>query len=189
MDRRLFIALLASGLATHPARAAALPYVLDRETSTVAFTYQMNGQSLTGRMPVKSAEIMLDVDNPPNSRVSAEIDAASADAGPFYATEAMKSESVLDTAHFPTIRFRSERIEGNVNKAAVTGLLTVRDITERMTLDAVLYRQRGTQAGDRTNLSILMTGDIDRRRFGAGGYPAIVGPVIRLQILTRITRA
>ena len=174
---------------THRKRAAARPYLLNRETSTVAFTYLLNGQPVTGRMPVKSADILLDVDNPPNSRVSAEIDAAGANAGPFYATEAMKSESVLDTAHFPTIRFRSERIEGDVNKSNVTGLLTVRDVTKRIVLEAVLYRQRGTQAGDRTNLSILMSGDIDRRQFGAGGYPAIVGPVIRLQILTRITLA
>lgn len=189
MDRRLFIALAATAVAASPVRAEARAYLLDRENSTVAFTYRMNGQPFTGRMPVRAADILLDVDNPPNSRVSAEIDAAHADAGPFYATEAMKSESVLDTAHFPTIRFRSERVIGTVNKATVTGLLTVRDVTERIDLDAVLYRQRGTVEGDRRNLSILMTGDIDRRRFGAGGYPAIVGPVIRLQILTRITLA
>lgn len=189
MDRRLFIALAASGLVARPARAAARPYLLDRDNSTVGFTYRMNGQPFTGRMPVKTAEILLDVDTPANSRVSAEIDAARADAGPFFATEAMKSASVLDTVHFPTIRFRSERITGTVHKAGVTGLLTVRDVTERIDLDAVLYRQRGTEEGDRRNLSILMTGEIDRRRFGAGGYPAIVGPGIRLQILTRITLA
>lgn len=189
MERRIFIALLAAGLAAHPARATARPYLLDRANSTVTFTYQMNGQPFTGQMPVASADILLDVDNPPNSRVSAEIDAAGADAGPFYATEAMKSESVLNTAQFPTIRFRSERVEGTVERAKVHGLLTVRDVTKDITLDTVLYRQRGTDAGDRSKLSILLTGEIDRRRFGAGGYSAIVGPVIRLQILTRITLA
>lgn len=189
MNRRQFIALAATGLAARPALAATHPYLLDRENSTVAFTYQMNGQPFTGRMPVNSADIMLDVDNPPNSQVSAEINAAKANAGPFYATEAMKSETVLDTAHFPMITFRSERIAGTVHKATITGLLTVRDVTERIDVDAVLYRQRGSAEGDRRNLSILMTGEIDRRRFGAGGYPAIVGPMIRLQILTRITLA
>ena len=189
MDRRLFIAFSAAALAARPATAAALPYQLDRQASTVAFTYLMNGQSMTGRMPVLSADILLDVDNPTSSRVTAEIDAAHADAGPFYATEAMKGVSVLDTEHFPTIRFRSERIEGTAWGAKVRGPVTVRDITEEIELDAVVYRQRGTAEGDRRNLSILMTGDIDRRRFGAGGYPTIVGPTIRLQILTRITRA
>lgn len=189
MDRRLFIAISGSVLVARPALAVARPYLLDSQNSTVAFTYQMNGQPFTGRMEVASADIILDVDNPPNSRVSADIDAASADAGPFYATEAMKSQSVLDTARFPTIRFRSERIEGTVQRATVTGPLTIRDVTERITLDAVLYRQRGTVEGDRRNLSILLTGDVDRRRFGAGGYPSIVGPMIRLQILTRIRLA
>jgi polyisoprenoid-binding protein YceI len=189
MDRRMFTALLGTALLATPALAAPRRYLLDRENSTVAFTYRMNGQALTGRMPLASADIMLDVDNPPNSQVSAEIDASRADAGPFYATEAMKSESVLDTAHYPLIRFRSDRVEGTVQRARVHGLVTIRDVTERFSLDTVLYRQRGTEEGDRSRLSILLTGDIDRRRFGAGGYPAIVDPVIRLQILTRITLA
>ena len=77
----------------------------------------MNGQSMTGRMPVRSADILLDVDTPSASKVSAEIDAAGADAGLFYATEAMKGVSVLDTAEFPTIRFRSEKIEGSARGA------------------------------------------------------------------------
>ena len=189
MDRRFFVPLAAAALAARPVKAAALPYLLDRQTSTVAFTYLMNGQAMTGRMPVLSADILLDVDNPSASHVNAEIDAAHANAGPFYATEAMKSAGVLDTAHFPTIRFRSERIEGTARGATIRGPVTVRDVTEEIVLDAVVYRQRGTEEGDRRHLSILMTGNIDRRRFGAGGYPAIVGPTIRLQILTRITRA
>lgn len=185
----MFTAVLGTAILATPALAEPRRYVLDRENSTVAFTYRMNGQALTGRMPVASADIMLDVDNPPNSQVSAEIDANRADAGPFYATEAMKSENVLDTTHYPLIRFRSDQVEGTVHRARVHGQLTVRDVTKPITLDTVLYRQRGTEEGDRSRLSILLTGEIDRRQFGAGGYPAIVDPVIRLQILTRITLA
>lgn len=186
MDRRLFIALAGSAMALSPAAAATRAYELDRENSVVAFTYQMNGQPVTGRMPIRSADVLVDVDSPPASSVTAEIDAANADAGPFFATEAMKSESVLDTAHYPTISFRSQRIEGTVHNARVWGPLTIRNVTEEIELTAVLYRQRGVEEGDRSKLSILMTTTVDRRRFGAGGYPAIVGPMIRLQILTRI---
>ncbi|MBT8424725.1 MAG: YceI family protein [Silicimonas sp.] len=189
MDRRLFLALAGTSLAVRPAHAAASRYNLDRANSTVAFTYRMNGQPMTGRMPVASADILLDVDQPPNSRVAAEIDAGRADAGPFYATEAMKSQSVLYTARYPRISFRSEAINGSIHGARIQGPLTVRNVTEPITLDAVIYRQRGTVEGDRRNLSILMTGTIDRRRFGAGGFPDIVDPTIWLQILTRITLA
>lgn len=189
MDRRLFLTLACMSLAARPAGAAPRRYDLDRANSTVAFTYRMNGQPLTGRMPVASAEILLDVDRPANSRVAAEIDAAHADAGPFYATEAMKSESVLDTRRHPSIIFRSEAIDGTIHGARIRGPLTVRGVTRDITLDAQVFRQRGTVEGDRRNLSILMTGTIDRRQFGAGGYPSIVDPAIRLQILTRITLA
>lgn len=189
MDRRLFIALMGSALTARPVAAKALIYRLDRTASTVAFTYQMNGHPFTGRMPVLSADILLDLDNPPASRVRADIDVSGADAGPFYATEAMKSESVLDTAHYPSIRFESSSTEGTARGATVHGALTIRDITEKIALDAVIYRRRGTEEGDRKNLSILLSGNVDRRRYGASGYPAIVGPTIHLQILTRITQA
>lgn len=166
-----------------------MPYRLDRAASVVAFTYQMNGRPYTGRMPVASADILLDVDRPANSRVTAEIDASRADAGPFYATEAMKSASVLDTQHYPLISFRSEKVTDIPKGARVEGPLTIKEVTRGFALDAQLYRPKGTQQGDRRVLSILMTGTLDRRQFGAGGYPAIVGPAIRLQILTRITLA
>ena len=189
MHRRAFIALAGSTLAAYPAVAAPRKYLLDRENSVVGFTYQMNGSPVTGRMPVKSADIVLDVDRPSTSKVSAEINAARANAGLFFATEAMKSRSVLNTSRFPTIRFQSVKITGTVRSARMIGQLTVRDITEEIALDTVLYRQRGTEEGDRRKLSILMTAQIDRRRFGAAGFPSIVAPMIRLQILTRITLA
>lgn len=189
MHRRTFIALAGSALAARPAVAAPRKYLLDQENSVVGFTYQMNGNPVNGRMPLNSADIMLDIDRPSASRVSAEINAAGAKAGPFYATEAMKSGSVLNTSRFPTIRFQSGKIAGTAQSARITGQLTVRDVTEDVVLNTTLYRQRGTEEGDRRRLSILMTGQIDRRRFGAGGFPTIVAPTIRLQILTRITLA
>lgn len=186
MIRRRFIAGAGAAVLAGPVLAAPRPYRLDRDTSTVAFGYRMNGQPFTGRMPVASADILLDVDSPSASRVSAELDAARADAGPFYATTAMKSESVLDVARYPRIIFRSQQIAGTARGATITGALTIRGVTRQIALDAILYRQRGAEPGDRSRMSILMTGSVDRRDFGAGGYLSIVEPTIRLQILTRI---
>lgn len=188
MDRRLFLALAGATLAARPSGAAPLPYTLDAAQSTVAFTYTMNGAPQTGRMPILSADIVLDVDRPANSRVAADIDASRADAGPFYATEAMKSPGVLDVGRHPVIRFRSTRVRDTRGGATITGPLTVRGVTREIALEAKLFRPAGTKAGDRSRLSILMTGSLDRREFGAGGYPNIVGPTIRLQILAGIVR-
>ncbi|MEK6217154.1 MAG: YceI family protein [Boseongicola sp.] len=186
MDRRNFLILAAAiGLAT-PAIAAPRPYRLDRENSTVGFSYQLNGQRLTGRMPVKSASIVLDVDHPSRSRVEAVLNAARANAGPFYATAAMKSSAVLDTDNYPEIRFVSKSIENKLNGARIKGEITIRDITRAIELNATIFRQRGTEVGDRRKMSILMTGRVNRHDFGATGFSNLVAPSIVLNILTRI---
>ena len=189
MNRRQTILGLAALAAPTSLWAAPARYLLDRETSTVGFTYTLNGNKSNGRMPVRAAEIMLDVDRPSNSKVSAEVDVRKADAGVFFATDAMLSESVLNAKRFPTIKFQSLSISGNIHKAVVEGRLTIRDVTETVRFDAQLFRQRGTEGGDRRKLSILMSGEIDRRRFGADGFSNLVGPMIGLDILTRVTLA
>ena len=189
MKRRSLILAGAALAVTGPALAGADPYILEPETSVVGFTYTLNGQRLNGRMPIKSADISVDVDRPSNSRVLAVIDADRADAGPFYATAAMKSDAVLDTAHFPEIRFATRDIENKITNARVLGDLTIRGVTRPAELSATLFRQRGEAAGSREKLSILLTGRVDRRDYGATGYPNLVQPQITLNILTRINRA
>ncbi len=189
MNRRQTLLGLAALAAPTALWAAPARYLLDRDTSTVGFSYTLNGGATNGRMPVRSADILLDIDRPSNSKVSAEVDVRNADAGVFFATEAMLSDSVLDAQRFPTISFRSQSITGTIHKAVVEGSLTIRDVTETVRFDAQLFRQRDTEEGDRRKLSILMSGKIDRRRYGANGFPNLVGPTIGLDILTRITLA
>ena len=189
MKRRSFLALTGAALAARPAIAAPERFALDVANSTVVFTYRLNGNKVNGRIPVSSADITLDRRNLAASRVAAVIDAARADAGPFYATQAMNSQAVLDIANFPTMSFESKNISGRISKAKITGALTIRDVTRDITLDAAAYKQRGTDDDGVNKMSILMTGNVDRRDFGASGFPQFVAPMIRFQILTRITRA
>jgi len=71
----------------------------------------------------------------------------------------------------------------------VNGLLTMRGVTKPIAMQANIYRQRGSAANDVSRLSVLLTGTVDRRLFGADGFPAIVGPNIKFEVLTRIDRA
>ena len=91
------------------------------------------------------------------------------------------------TAHNPCHR-RSTRITGTLSAARVEGLLTVRDTTRPVMLQAGLYRQRGTDPADLTRLTVLLTGQIDRHAFGVTGFPDLVGPTISLRIVARIER-
>jgi polyisoprenoid-binding protein YceI len=189
ITRRTMIATLAAAYVARPAAAAPVRYLLDRETSQIGFSYVLNGNSMKGSAIVDSADVLLDVERPARSKVSAVIDVTRANAGIFFATEAMKGAQVLDTDRFPTIQFQSEKIEGTVTKATMTGKLTIRDVTRTEQLTAQLFRQQGRQPGDFSKLSILMSGTIDRRAYGADGFLNFVGPQIGLDILTRITRA
>ena len=184
MIRLIFILLC---LVQAPAHAAPESYRLDASRSTVSFTDDLDSAAKIGRMPVRSADL-LDLDNVSASRVLVTLDAHAARAGFILATEAMKSRQVLDTARFPDIHFRSTRIRGDLRSATVTGELTLRGVTRPVTLEARLFRQRGTQANDRNNLVVELTGDISRAAFGANGYRNLVGDTIRLRIIARISR-
>lgn len=66
--------------------------------------------------------------------------------------------------------------------------MTIRGVTRPIVLAAQVFRQRDTQEGDRSRLSVLLTGTVDRRDFGADGFAQFVGPEIRIEILTRLDR-
>ncbi len=171
-----------------PLHAGPENYRLDVARSSVNFNYILDGVEKSGSMPVTSADLLIDLDNVPTSRVLVTLNARAARAGFIFATEAMKSRSVLDTARFPEIHFRSTRIRGTLRDATVEGNLTVRGVTRPVTLDARLFRQRGTAVTDRSNLLIELTGGIDRASFGADGYKALVGDHIKLRIVARIMK-
>ncbi|WP_283426523.1 YceI family protein [Shimia sagamensis] len=180
-----FLHLLIWATALH---AAPQQYYLDGDASVVGFTYYLNGVKTEGQMPVHSAELFLDLRNIERSRIDVTLNPQKAVAGFVFATEALKGARVLDVRNHPTIRFVAREITGSIHKAQVTGDLTVRGISKPVTLSAQLFRQRGTKVGDLDNLSILLTGKLDRTEFGATGYQDFVGRQIDLTILARVRR-
>ena len=182
------LAILLLCLAAAPALADPERYRLDAARSTVGFSYTFNGAAKAGQMPVKAAEILIDVHDVTASEVSVTLDARNARAGFIFATQAMNSPQVLHTAKYPTIHFRSTRISGTLSGATVTGNLTVRGVTRPVALTARLYRQRDTNPNDLNDLAILLTGAISRSAFGATGYPNDVGDQIGLRIIARVVK-
>ena len=183
-----FPALIAIMVAATATLAAPVQYTLDAARSTVGFSFDFQGAQQTGTMPVSRANMLIDLDNVPASSVDVTLDPSGARAGVIFLTQTMKGPNVLDTARFPEIRFVSRRFTGDLNGASVTGDLTVRDITRPVTLKAGLFRQRGTQEGDRDALAVLLTGAISRAAFGADGFPGFVGDQIALRIIARIEK-
>ncbi len=188
--RILLAALLLSigALSAPSGNAAPQAYALEAEKSRVGFAYRLNGEPMKGHMPVKQADIRIDFADFSKSTIDVVLDVKRARGGVFYATEALRSPSVLHVARYPEIRFRTTRITRRGNGAIVEGLVTIRGITRPLALEAQLFRQKGRPKGDLSQLTVLLTGALNRHDFAASGYRDIVGPKIDLRIIARIRR-
>jgi len=114
--------------------------------------------------------------------VSVTIDVPSARTNVPFVTDILKSPDVLHAKAHPKATFRSTRITGSGNNAKIDGMLTLKGITKPATLNAKLFRPKGTAANDKSNLIFKITGQIDRRAFNADAYAKEVGPKIDLNI-------
>lgn len=198
LDRRRLIALATLGAATvvldraaglglvTPARAAARRYVLDAARSTVRFETDFGPDKITGNMPVSAADVILDFANVANCRVAVRLDVSTASASFPFAAQALKGPKVLDAASHPEIIFQSTAVTRNGDGARVAGDITIRGVTRPIVLDATIYRQSGTAAGDLSHLSVHLTGRVRRSDFGATGWADMVDDEVRIDILARI---
>lgn len=190
--RSLLIGLAAFPLASKLSAAPA-KYGLVPDGTDVGFTFDLSGVPQKGSMPIRSADIQVDPNRLQNSKVTVVLDVAKARTRLPFARGPMLSASVLNAQMYPTIRFVSTKVQlgpgGRISEGAkISGDLTVRGVTRPVTLNANLYRRPGTAADDLEHLSIGLTGTLNRRDFGATGYPDLVNNTVGLDIHAEIMR-
>ena len=84
-----------------------------------------------------SVDLALDEEDLPRSSAAVTIEAASIETGAEQRDADLRSPNFLDAERFPTLTFRSRRIERAANDGyRVIGDLTIRDVTREVTLDA-----------------------------------------------------
>jgi len=125
--------------------------------------------TVKGRFTTVSGTIEVDEQNPDRSRVEAEIATATLVTGAEQRDQHLRSPDFLDVEKFPTISFRSKRIQGTTKNPGdefrVTGDLTIHGTTREVTLDAV-YEGTGKDPWGGERVSFSATTKIDRRDFG-----------------------
>jgi polyisoprenoid-binding protein YceI len=172
-----------------PALAVPRSYALQAEASTVAFAWDFGEDEIRGNMPVARADLQIDFQAVANSKVNVDVDVTEAEAGFPFASQAMKGPKVLDAKNYPQIHFVSTAVRKTDSGAAIDGMITVRGVTRPMTFDARIYRQAGTDPNDLSQLTILLTGALNRSEFGANGWSTLAGDQVRLQITANIRQA
>lgn len=190
MFRRHFLLGALATFAT-PTLAAPQRYKILPKGSEITFAFTLNGSAVKGSLPISQADLRIDPDNLAASSADVSADVRRARTGFVFATEAMKSASVLDAKRFPQTSFKSTRITlgpgGRISSGAtLDGRLTLRGVTKPIRLRADLFRAPGTSANDLSRLSVVLTGALNRTDFGAAGYPELVADKVGLTIRANI---
>jgi polyisoprenoid-binding protein YceI len=141
-------------------------YAIDTQKSSVKFS----GRHMFGLLPVRGTFRIgsgtVTVAEPvTDSKVRAEVDAASFHTGHDRRDTDVRSASFLDAERHPVITFESDRVEAD----NIIGTLTVRGVSRPVTL---VVEATGATASEFTARA---TTRIDRRNFGVTGAPGLAG--------------
>mgnify|MGYP003681888048 CR=1 FL=1 len=142
-------------------------------------------------MQVATAEILVDPANLAASRVDISLDVDSVRTPLPFARQALIGPDMLDVGQFPTVRFTSTKVrlaaDGRLSGGAtISGNLTVHGVTRQVTLDAGLFRAKGSAPDDLSLLTVQLSGQLSRSAFGASGYGDLVGDPVDLNIVAII---
>jgi polyisoprenoid-binding protein YceI len=106
-------------------------------------------------------------EDPRESSVVVTIDTATIDTIHPKADEHLRGEMFLDVERYPTITFRSTAVRHrDGDRWAITGDLTIRDVTREIVLDTVFNGALPAGKVAQAKLGFTATTEIDRRDFG-----------------------
>jgi polyisoprenoid-binding protein YceI len=177
--------------------ATSTRWEIDPAHSGVHFSVRhMMIANVRGEFGRVSGRVELDPTDIPRGSVHAVIDAASINTREAQRDQHLRSPDFLDAQAYPTLEFRSTRIERKGNdRLAVTGELTIRGITREVTLsvetDGVEHRdpygnlRRGATATatlNRTDFGLTWNAALE-----AGGF--LVGEEVKVTIDVQLLRA
>lgn len=174
-------------------------WVIDPTHSLVEFSAKhMMITTVKGRFGGLTGTVTVDRGNPGRSTAEVTIDAASIDTRTEQRDQHLRSPDFLDVQNYPSIAFRSTRVEGRFlapgDGFALVGTLTIRGVTREVALDVVFDGQgKDPWGGERTGFSA--TTKIDRRDFGlvwnqaleTGGF--LVSNEVKISLEVQATKA
>lgn len=150
--------------------AAATPtgtsWKLDATHTSVEFSAKhLMITTVKGRFADVAGSVTVNGASPADASVDITIQAASIDSRTEQRDAHLRSADFLDVEKYPTITFKSTKIEGSRDEFTLTGDLTIHGTTKSVTL-AVAFEGEGKDPWGGTRMGFSATGKIDRRDFG-----------------------
>jgi len=152
--------------------AAALPeartYDIDASHSSATFKVRhLMVSNVRGELGQISGRVVLDETDVSRSTVEASIDAATINTRDAKRDEHLRSPDFLDVATFPTISFKSKRVQdGKGGGLFVTGDLTLHGVTREVTLDVEPLSAEINDPWGNVKRGVSARARINRRDFG-----------------------
>jgi polyisoprenoid-binding protein YceI len=145
---------------------------IDPTHSHLSFAIRVLSVSTTrGRFHGLRGHLHIDEQDPANSWVAAEVDAASIDTHNTLRDAHLRSAAFFAVKQYPMITFQSTSVEhAGGQDYQVTGNLTMHGVTRPITFD-VAYHSQSTQMGVRAGLRA--SAQINRTDFGVGRGAAV----------------
>lgn len=165
---------------------AAQTYTIDAAHSSVGFSIRHIVSRTTGKFNDVKGTIVYDAENPANSSVEAVIQIASIDTDNERRDNHLRSADFFDAEKYPTMTFKSSKVEKKGEVLNVTGDLTLHGVTKRVVLPVEILgvgthpMTKAAVAGFEANLTIK------RSDFGVNTWTdaaGVLGDEVRVTLL------
>jgi polyisoprenoid-binding protein YceI len=168
---------------------------IDATHSLVEFGVRhMMFTTVKGRFTGLSGTIVEVADDPAQSSVTVQIDAASITTGDAQRDDHLRGADFFDVQRYPSIGFTSTRVEGSGESFTLIGDLTIKGVTHEVALD-VTFNGRGTNPFGKVVAGFSAETKINRKDFGLSWTVALesggvlVGDSIKVQIELQAVQA
>jgi polyisoprenoid-binding protein YceI len=151
-----------------PAGAATSEWRIDPQHSSAQFSVRhMAISTVRGAFSKVNGTIVLDDKDVAKSTVDVTIDVSTVDTREPARDNDLRSDKFFDVAHFPTMTFKSKRVEqAGPGKLRVTGDLTIRGTTKEVVLDVEGPTPPVKDPWGNVRAAVTATSKVNRQDFG-----------------------
>lgn len=180
----LSLMMVALVLMATPARAQIEDYEFDKAHTQIMFAVSHLGFTNShGRFMEFDGGFQFNRAEPEKSKVDVTIQTASIFMGTEKWDESMTSKKFFDVENFPTMTFKSTKVEKTGdNTGKITGDLTILETTKPVILDVVFNKSGKSPFGEKYKAGFSATGAIKRSDFGMKYGLPLVGDDVQIML-------
>jgi polyisoprenoid-binding protein YceI len=195
LSRLALAATLVAALAV-PAPAATTTWQIDPAHTAAGFSVKhMMIATVRGQFKSVTGTVLWDDQDINKSTVDVTIDANTIDTGEPKRDADLKSANFFDVAHYPTITFKSTKIEKiSAGKMKVTGNLAIHGVTKQVVLDVEGPSGAIKDPWGKTRVALNATTTVNRMDYGVkwnanlDGGGVVVGDNVNITIDLEMTK-